>query len=228
MDILYFLKERTKFIRYFYDTAGKPFRELMRKIEASEAPFQAGCTQDGEPPFLAEWLEANSGLETLGRNCVSMLSASLQLYFMTWEKELGVVWEEKERKRTFENGFVQGYRTCFGQVLKLSWDDCPVNFDILEQVVLARNRDQHPDHIARLDVTHDKKFRTKHPALFFVSEGERKMFDDPDMANIYWMSPKVHVSRDNLLSAINQVEALGEWLEERMFAALHRTQPLNK
>ena len=39
MDILFFLKERTRFIRYFYETAGEPFHETTRKIEASEPPF---------------------------------------------------------------------------------------------------------------------------------------------------------------------------------------------
>jgi len=34
MDVLYFLKERTKFIRQHYDTAAAPFREIIRKIGA--------------------------------------------------------------------------------------------------------------------------------------------------------------------------------------------------
>ena len=42
MDVLYFLKERTQFIRKYYETASEPFREIMRKIEAGEAPFCSG------------------------------------------------------------------------------------------------------------------------------------------------------------------------------------------
>jgi len=41
MDVLFFLKERTKFIRYFYETAGKPFRETKHAIEASAPPLPA-------------------------------------------------------------------------------------------------------------------------------------------------------------------------------------------
>ena len=39
MDILFFLAERTGFIRNFYDEAGASFRETLRKIEVGEAPF---------------------------------------------------------------------------------------------------------------------------------------------------------------------------------------------
>jgi hypothetical protein len=57
---------------------------------------------------MVEWSEANTGLEMLGRTCVSMLSESLKLYFRCWEVELDVSWQDGERKNTFENGFVQG------------------------------------------------------------------------------------------------------------------------
>ena len=212
MEILYFLKERTKFIRYFYETAAKPFCETIRKIESSEDPFEPPYSEDGEPPFMVEWSEANTGLEMLGRTCVSMLSESLKLYFRCWEVELGVSWQDGERKKTFENGFVQGYRTYFGEVLGLSWDDCPVNFEILEQVTLARNRDQHPKQITTMRVTHKPEDRNRFSHLFFVSESERKLFADSDLAGILWMNPALHVSRDMLFAAIEQVEVLGNWL----------------
>ena len=85
MEVLYFLKERTKFIGRFYEAAGEPFRTTIDKIEAKEAPFdEPRCSEDGEPAFMEEWLEASMALEMLGRTCISMLSASLQLYFKTW------------------------------------------------------------------------------------------------------------------------------------------------
>ena len=50
MDVLYFLKRRTGFIRYFYDTGGEPFLETIRKIEAGESPFgEPHDSEDGEP-----------------------------------------------------------------------------------------------------------------------------------------------------------------------------------
>ena len=219
MDVFFFLKERTKFIRYFYDTAGNPFRETIRKIEAGEDPFEPPYSEDGEPAFQAEWAEANTALEMLGRTCISMLSASLHLYFKTWEAKLHIEWEPGERKKAFANGFVQGYRTCFGEVLKLSWDECPVNFEILEQITLARNRDQHPEQITTLSVRHSMRDREKYPQPFFTDEYGKKLLEDPDMASISWMSPAVHVSREALSKSIDQVEALGVWLEERILAA---------
>ena len=97
-----------RFIREFYETAGEPFRETMRKIESGEPPFEPPYSEDGEPPYLSEWIEADTALDVLGRACVSMVSASLKLYFETWEGQLGVVWEKGERKKAFKDGFLHG------------------------------------------------------------------------------------------------------------------------
>jgi len=219
LDVLYFLKRRTGFIRYFYDTGGEPFLETIRKIEAGESPFgEPHDSEDGEPAFQVEWSEATTALEMLGRTCNSMLSASLQLYFKAWETEAHITWEPKERAKAFNRG-VKAYLQSLGEALKFSLDACPANFEILEQVILARNRDQHPDHITRLSVTHDATTLEKYPQLFFISESERKIYCNAEMRNIPWMSPTVHVSRETLFAAIDQVEALGEWLEERRFDA---------
>lgn len=207
-----------RFIREFYETAGEPFRETMRKIESGEPPFEPPYSEDGEPPYLSEWIEADTALDVLGRACVSMVSASLKLYFETWEGQLGVVWEKGERKKAFKDGFLHGYKKCFAEVLSLSWDDCPADLEILEQVTLARNRDQHPDSITRMGVNHTPADRGKYPRLFFASEAERGMYDDPDMAGITWMNPSVRVSAESLLQAIEEVEKLAEWLEPKMLA----------
>jgi hypothetical protein len=218
MDVLAFLRDRMRFIREFYETAGEPFRETMRKIEAGEPPFEPPCSEDGEPPYLSEWIEADTALDVLGRACVSMVSASLKLYFETWEGQLGVVWEKGERKKAFKDGFLHGYKKCFAEVLSLSWDDCPADLEILEQVTLARNRDQHPDSITRMGVNHTPADREKYPRLFFASKAERGMYDDPDMAGISWMNPSVRVSAESLLQAIEEVEKLAGWLEPKMRA----------
>jgi hypothetical protein len=36
MDVLFFLKERTRLIRQYYVNAASPFNEIIRKIEAKE------------------------------------------------------------------------------------------------------------------------------------------------------------------------------------------------
>ena len=93
MEVLWFLKERTHFIRWFYATATEPFETIIRKIEAEEAPYVLECPYDeidiDEPPFFSEWQEADTGLQMVGHTCISMLSEALRLYFETWEAELG-------------------------------------------------------------------------------------------------------------------------------------------
>ncbi len=64
MDVLAFLKDRTGFIRWYYDTAGVPFREIMRKIETGEAPYEPPYSEDPEPPFLRRTLSPNRNRHT--------------------------------------------------------------------------------------------------------------------------------------------------------------------
>ena len=215
MDVLSFLRERTNFIRSFHEAAAEPFRETQRTIMASEAPFDnPPYSEDGEPPFVEEYMEAEVGLEVLGRTCISMLSASLQLYFMTWQAQLGLTWSE-DLQKAFKEGFLRGYQTCFGEVLNVSWDECPANLALLDQVTLARNIDQHPADITTMRVTHRRNDLEKYPEPFFASEVERKMLG--------WMAPPLHVSRDNLFEAIGEVAALADWLEGAMRAARNGT-----
>ncbi|MCZ7889729.1 hypothetical protein [Agrobacterium salinitolerans] len=118
MEVLYFLRERLTSIRNFYETSSGPFREVIAAIEDNRPPFDdPPYSEDGEPPYFAEWMEAYSALEVLGRTCVSMLSASLQLYFKSRESELCVKWEKGERAKAFKEGMIQGHRTCFETVL---------------------------------------------------------------------------------------------------------------
>ena len=70
-----------------------------------------------------------------------------------------------------------------------------------------------------MGVDHTRKEREKHPYLFFVSETDRKKYADPELDGIFWMSPSVHVSREMLFAAIEQVEKLAEWLEEHIRAS---------
>lgn len=59
MNVLYFLKERTRLSRS-YEQAANPFSETIRKIEAEEEPFVPPYSEDPEPAFLAEWVEAKN------------------------------------------------------------------------------------------------------------------------------------------------------------------------
>ena len=121
MDVLYFLKERTRLIGEYYEHAARPFNEIIRKIEAEEEPYIPPYSEDPEPAFLSEWIEADELLEVTGRCCISMLSASLQLYFKTWEHELRLTcWADF--KGSFDRkGWLHGYRRCFAERAGIDW-----------------------------------------------------------------------------------------------------------
>ena len=219
MNVLYFFHECTRFIRYFYENAVAPFHETKRKIEAKEEPFgDPPYSESGEPPYLEEWMEASDAAEVLGRSCITMLSASLNLYFGTWEKEFGIRWEPGERKHAFKKGYLEGYRICFEEVVGRSWSDCPADLELLEQMVLARNRDQHPEQITTMQVSHGDRDLTKYPRPVFMSDVERRMLGDPELEEGYWMNPAIHVSSEGLHAAITETEKLASWIEEHLVA----------
>jgi hypothetical protein len=218
MDVLYFLKERTRLIHQYYELAAHPFNEIIRQIEGEEAPFTPPYSEDPEPAFLTEWLEANELLEVTGRCCVSMLSATLQLYLNTWDRILGLQCGVGYKADFRSSGLVGGYMRCLSERLGVDWSACPADLSIIEQVVLARNRDQHPESITTLRVTHADHDRVRHPQPFFLNARDAEFIDEGN-GNELWMSPSLHVPRDKLMAAVANVEALCEWLEEKMFAA---------
>jgi hypothetical protein len=212
MDVAYFLRERTRLIRQYYASASEPFRETMRKIDAEEEPFVPGYSEDPEPAFLTEWLEAREFLEVTGRCCLSMLAASLMLFFRNWERQLGLSGKAIAREE-FKSGSLHGYRFCFEQVSGVDWSSCPANLGLIEQIVLARNRDQHPEEIWTLGVSHSEKDRARYPSPFFLQDDEHGLLDEPGETTP-WMNASLHVSAEKLEVAIAEVERLGDWLED--------------
>ncbi|WP_347279151.1 hypothetical protein [Plasticicumulans sp.] len=147
-----------------------------------------------------------------------MLSASLQLYFKTWERELGLSCGKDFQVVFKKDGLVGGYQACLAARAGIDWGQCPADLAIIEQVVLARNRDQHPESITTVRVTHAEKDWQRFPRPFFMGEREAELFQESDEPS-YFMSPSLHVSRDKLMTAIEQVECMCTWLEEKMFDA---------
>ncbi len=129
MDTLFWFKERTALIRCFYEGASSFFVNKKTMIQMGEAPYDGGEYEDDEPPYLAEWLAAVESLDVLGLTCVSMLSGTLHSYFLAWEGEVGVVWENGERARLFKREGVVGYVREVQGLLNLPLDDCPADLD---------------------------------------------------------------------------------------------------
>lgn len=217
MEVFSFLKQRTDFIRRHYETAAAPFREIIRKIEAEEPPYDPPYSEDGEPAFIEEWSDASQSLEILGAACVSMLSESLKLYFKTWEQKLGLECQMRLPKEFKQGGFVGGYTKCFGHVLKTDWSDCPADLALIEQIVMARNDAQHHGSITNLTSRHSPKTREKHRLPFFLSDHEKRLIASDPSQDYAWLSLSLVISEASLFEAIRQVELLGEWMEEPLF-----------
>jgi hypothetical protein len=99
--------------------------------------------------------------------------------------------------------------------LKLPLSQCTVDFDVIEQVTLARNRVQHPEDLTDLRVNHSENDLKRFPNPFFANETEIDMaIHDDDDSVTWWLKPSVKPTREKTLAAIDQVEALCCWLEE--------------
>jgi len=121
--------------------------ERKRKIEAGEEPFEEPYCDEyssGEPAYLEEWMEADESLHVLAYACISMLAAALHVYFKTWESQFRIPARDLF-KADFKNGWLAGYKAYFTYHASINFGDCPANLELLEEVVLARNRVQHPE-----------------------------------------------------------------------------------
>jgi hypothetical protein len=227
VDVLYFLEDRMRFIRCYYEQAALGFLETKRKIEAEEPPFDnPPWDESGEPGFLQEWMDAEDGLVMLGRSCVSMLSGSIQIYFKEWKKLLGITMTNEEQRAFFNNGILHGYRAVYEYFTKLSWSNSGANLGILEQVILARNNDQHPENIHTMHAYHKERDHEKYPDLFFLSERDKRSSGDND-ASFALFGGHIVVTKETLFTAIDQLEVLARWLEPQLirlrYESGHRT-----
>ena len=220
MDAAFFLRRRTHFIRRYYITGIGPFREIQRKIDAQETPYDEPPPffdpEDGEPAFLEEWIEADEAAQVVGRSAVSLLSDSLKLYFKALEQQLAFRLSLEGKATAKKKGFVAAYRGALGEVLGTDWTNCPVRFDVIEQIVLARNRAQHGLQLSILRPWHDPKTLTKHHDLIFASEEELKMWVDEGADPDTWFAPQLEITEESLGAAITEVEKLADWIEERI------------
>ncbi|MCJ7481378.1 MAG: hypothetical protein MUO31_00260 [Thermodesulfovibrionales bacterium] len=215
MDLEFFLKSRTAFIRYFYENGVRPFNDIKMKIETGEEPYIPTYSEDGESPFLEDWMDAEQGVEIVGYTCISMLSSSLHLFLKSWvnlfEKAHGVKLKANFKKR----GWFDGYKKIFNE-LELSLSQCGANIDIVEQITLARNRVQHPEELTEIAVDHSECDLKRFAKPFFASEKELKMaIQDADSSTAWWFRPSVKSAKDKVFVAIEHVEILCSWLEKK-------------
>lgn len=213
MDIGFFLKERTRFIEFLYETAIKPFEDIIQAIENEEEPYVPVYAEDGEPQYLSEWIDASTAIETLGQSAISMLSASLDLFLGEWlhqiERNYRVRIEVNFKKH---NGLIQCSEIF--KELKIDASECPAKLDIIEQIRLTRNRAQHPESITSLRVSHTKSDLEKFPNPYFVRDSELRMVQGDREDGSFFFPPAVTPTKEMIREAIHQVNLFCGWLDE--------------
>jgi hypothetical protein len=202
----------------------------MLSIENQVPPFVPppfDPDQDSpEPPYQAEWNDAATAVELVGRSCVMILSETLKSYFETLVKLVigfTITGTETEMKAFWKDGFLAAYKVALGEVFGTDWSDCPANFDVIEQVVLARNRSAHGTSLTSLSVPHDARTLEKYPRPFFASEWEVGAWDGELSAHGFlWAN--LSVVREKLFEAIEHIELLCDWIDanDYRFADWHR------
>ncbi|EPW7384762.1 hypothetical protein ACWO80_003470 [Vibrio cholerae] len=169
MDIEYFLREKVRFAIYFYEKGCEPFQEVMRLIEQEEAPYEPVYDESGEPQFMREWADAKDGFESIGLATLSMLSSALQLYMNAWLNRI----EKKSSpfNRKCGKGWFNSLKKCM-QDAGVDFSNCPVDLEVIEQLVLARNRTQHLEDITSNTAFHMEKDFARFSYNPFVDPGD--------------------------------------------------------
>lgn len=143
-----------------------------------------------------------------------MLAAALHLYLETWVSESRVRVDETLKKSFKKIGWFSGYKMHFSQRFAINFEGCPENLRLLEEVVLARNRFEHPPSITSIRTTYADADLKKLPHPFFVDEREAALFAEAEEGERAWFNPPtLHVNEKQLLSAIAVVQGFTKWFD---------------
>lgn len=237
MDVHSFLKGRLKFLLQLYQTTSAPYIERKVLIESGETTYKPEYSEDSEPPFLAEWLESEQSLRVLGQMFVSALAASLQLYLkeslinvprIVPYQKIKSLRPVGDYAKVFKNdGWLTGYQLYFLEQFDIDFRKSNCDLNILQGLMLARNRSQHPDTITSLDVRHAEHDLKKAPNPFFVDNREIELLsekpsptvlellgDEPVPSFLY--APTISAKKEHIESAIGETEKFCTWLERNI------------
>jgi hypothetical protein len=222
MDVLYFLKERTRFIRKFYDVAEATFTEIKRKIRDGEPPFDEyppGFDPEyGEPPFLEDYQDADDAQEFIGQSGVSFLSASLKLFLDEMRHDIarfkGPRAAMLDEKYASKRGFLAANKKWFGEI-GIDFEASGADLAIIEEVVLTRNLAQHPQSIASLNLRLRGKQVKRRPFPWFVHEFERHGVDPENLQDLERFSWMLSITRDKFLQAVDEVDKLCAYISQQ-------------
>ncbi len=221
MDLSYFMRERTALIRLFYDRGHLPFADAARHrgrgAALGAAPVQPGHRQ--RRAAIRRGVHAGRARERAGGLfAVSLLSDTLKGYFEELERDLGIEFkDDKARRAHFRPGWVEAYRQIIEHVMGDAYATCTVRFDLIEQVVLARNDFAHNTDFVLFQAKHNKQTLLKHRNPFFVGPDHKELTDEDaiDLQETppWWGGPRIEISEEKLMTAIAEVEKLADWVQ---------------
>lgn len=209
MDILAGLKDKLRFIERFHESASEPFRETKRKITEQEEPFVPAAIDPemwgGEPPFLAEWIDAEESLDLVGQASLCLVQSAFREYLD------GFVSLRGKGKPSGRGNWFGRYRKFFLEVYSIDWGAAPIQPEQLEEISLARNDIQHTGEEFGMVRRQSKEHARRFPGGLFASEIDKELFresKDP------WPA-RISVSGDTLSEAVRRVERFCEFLDSK-------------
>lgn len=219
LDIHHFAIGRVKFLIGFYEKSLSPFLETVQLIEEKKPPYEPEYSESDEPQFLNEWSAAKESIELLGLQSVSLLSSTLKLFM---QQSLNGVFHRKPGKLTknlnledsytaaFKKGWFNGYQELFKSEFGIDWHGSPVKCELIEELVLARNRAQHPEDIVSIGSRYSDQDMERMSAPYFVEDS----IHPPEYR--HWFPPLIKVSPEKMREAFNEAICLINWLEEQI------------
>jgi hypothetical protein len=212
MDILAGLRDKLRFIERHYAAASEPFREIKRKINAGEEPFEPPSLDpetatDFDPPFLDEWQEATESINIEGQAALKLVHGALHKYLSSFVNlyDVPLTAKGKDWLERYKNHFRDGYG--------IDWDNSPVPVSELEEVNLARNDVEHRGEAFGMTRRQSKEHVRRFPAGLFVNEMDRELFQRPGDS---WPL-RIEVTDDGLKEAIRRVESFCEFLDAQRY-----------
>jgi len=208
MQRLKILRDKLKFICWFFDLTTAPFIEIKRKIETSEDPYESDNlpADDSEPPFVMDWLNADQAIKLQGQLCLSLLQRTLREYLDDTVKlclgrapAKGDKWFEKYKKLFLDEG--------------VDWGASTASISLIEELTFARNRIHHgsPGDSHSLIKELDQNYKSRFPKARFQNDFEARIFAG--------FGPALHsieLTKEELQSAVEQLLALATFNEERL------------
>jgi len=141
-----------------------------------------------------------------------MLSSSVHLFLNEWVRQI-----ENNHGVQIAVNFKKpgGLLECHEIFSELGFkpEPCRSNLEVIEQILLARNRAQHPKQLTSMRIEYSEKDLEKYPKPFFARQSELELCSGAENINSWLISPAVTPTKENIYEAIEQVELFCSWLD---------------